>query len=72
MLPMLYALIDGELIDRDFCDRPLQPIAVTLPEWARWRARALATKIWQAAASDARLLEGFRTIATENLSHIGR
>lgn len=69
MLPMLYAPIGGELVERDFAARPLQPTAATLPEWAQ--ARTLAKTFWQAAASDKRVSEGFRTIASRNLSHIG-
>ena len=69
MLPMLYAPIGGELVERDFAARPLQPTAATLPEWAQ--ARTLAKTFWQAAASDRRVSEGFRVIASKNLSHIG-
>ena len=68
MLPMLYAPIGGELVQRDFGARPLQPTAATLPEWPQ--ARALAAVFWQAAASDNRVSEGFRAIAEQNLSHI--
>ena len=68
MLPMLYAPIGGELVERGFLARPLQPTAATLPEWTQ--ARTLAAVFWQAAASDTRVSEGFRAIATENLSHI--
>jgi hypothetical protein len=70
MLPMLYAPIGGELVQRDFGARPLQPTAATLPEWPQ--ARALAAVFWQAAASDNRVSEGFRVIAAQNLGHIGR
>jgi DNA-binding Lrp family transcriptional regulator len=68
MLPMLYAPIGGELVQRDFGARPLQPTAATLPEWPQ--ARALAAVFWQVAASDNRVSEGFRTIAEQNLGHI--
>lgn len=68
MLPMLYAPIGGELVQRDFGARPLQPTAATLPEWPQ--ARALAAVFWQAAASDTQVSEGFRAIAAQNLSHI--
>ena len=67
MLPMLYAPVGGELVPRDFAQRPLQPTAATLPEWAQ--ATALARTFWAAAAGDARVSEGFRRIAAENLSH---
>ena len=69
MLPMLYAPMGGELVERDFAARPLNPTAATLPEWEQ--ARTLATAFWQAAASDQRVSEGFRAIASSNLSHIG-
>jgi hypothetical protein len=69
MLPMLYAPVGGELVPRNFAERPLQPTAATLPEWPR--ALALARSFWAAAASDARISTGFRQIAAENLSQIG-
>lgn len=70
MLPMLYAPVGGELVPRDFASRPLQPTAATLGEWAE--ARGLALAFWKAAAADERVSAGFRTIAAENASHIGR
>jgi hypothetical protein len=70
MLPMLYAPVGGELVPRDFTQRPLQPTAATLPEWAQ--ATVLARSFWAAAAGDARVSAGFRQIAAENLDHIGR
>ena len=70
MLPMLYAPVGGELVPRNFVDRPLQPTAATLPEWPQ--ALALARSFWAAASADARISTGFRHIAAENLSHIGR
>jgi hypothetical protein len=69
MLPMLYAPVGGELVPRNFAERPLQPTAATLPEWPR--ALALARSFWTAAAADARISPGFRQIAAENLSQIG-
>ena len=69
MLPMLYAPVGGELVPRNFAERPLQPTAATLPEWAR--AQALAHTFWAAAAGDARISDGFRQIAAENLGQIG-
>ena len=68
MLPMLYAPVGGELVARNFAARPLQPTTATLPEWEN--ARALAVVFWAAVAGDARISEGFRAIAAENLSHI--
>ncbi|MBT9512927.1 MAG: type II toxin-antitoxin system HipA family toxin YjjJ [Acidovorax sp.] len=70
MLPMLYAPVGGELVPRDFASRPLQPTAATLGEWAE--AQSLAQVFWQAAAKDERVSAGFRAIAAENSSHIGR
>jgi len=69
MLPMLYAPVGGELVPRNFAERPLQPTAATLPEWPR--ALELARSFWAAAGSDARISAGFRQIAAENLSQIG-
>nr|WP_315494419.1 type II toxin-antitoxin system HipA family toxin YjjJ [uncultured Rhodoferax sp.] len=70
MLPMLYAPVGGELVPRNFAQRPLQPTAATLPEWPQ--ALGLARSFWAAASADARISAGFRQIAAENLSHIGR
>jgi len=70
MLPMLYAPVGGELVPRNFADRPLQPTAATLPEWPQ--ALALARSFWAAASADARISPGFRQVAAENLSHISR
>lgn len=68
MLPMLYAPINGELVERDFTARPLNPTAATLPAWPR--ARALAIAFWQAAAADGRISGGFRAIASANAAHL--
>lgn len=51
----------GELVERDFAARPLQPTAATLPEWDQ--ARTLAIAFWQGAAHDVRVSEDFRAIA---------
>jgi hypothetical protein len=69
MLPMLYAPVGGELVARDFSARSLQPSAATLPQWEQ--AKALARKFWQAVAADARVSDGFRAIAAQNLCLIG-
>lgn len=70
MLPMLYAPLGGELVPRDFAERPLQPTAATLPQWEQ--ARALAIVFWRSVAADARVSAGFRAIAAENSRHIAR
>jgi HipA-like C-terminal domain len=69
MLPMLYAPVGGELVQRDFAVKngvpaKPQPTAATLPEWPR--ALALAVQFWQTVAADTRISAGFRTIAAEN------
>ena len=70
MLPMLYAPVGGELVQRDFAVRngvttKPQPTAATLPEWPR--ALALAIQFWQTAAADTRISAAFRAIAAENV-----
>ena len=69
MLPMLYAPVGGELVAREFAAERLQPTTATLPEWGR--AKQLAAVFWAAAAHDARISDGFRAIAAENLKEIG-
>ncbi|RZL64908.1 MAG: type II toxin-antitoxin system HipA family toxinoxin YjjJ [Variovorax sp.] len=64
MLPMLYAPINGELVERDFTARPPHPTAATLPVWPR--AQRLAVTFWNAAAADDRISAGFRDIAAAN------
>ena len=68
MLPMLYAPVNGELVERVFTDRPLYPTAATLTEWPR--ARELATLFWSAAAADKRISAGFRAISESNLGSL--
>ncbi|MCJ7799357.1 MAG: type II toxin-antitoxin system HipA family toxin YjjJ, partial [Polaromonas sp.] len=65
MLPMLYAPVNGELVEREFASRPLHPTAATLPEWAR--ATELAAVFWRAAADETMISEGFRAIAARNV-----
>lgn len=69
MLPMLYAPVGGELVQRDFATagKP-QPTSATLPEWAR--AQALAVVFWRTVAADERISAGFRAIAAENIIKI--
>jgi len=68
MLPMLYAPVNGELVNRRFTDRPLYPTAATLTEWPQ--AKDLAGAFWLAAASDKRISAGFRAIARENFASL--
>ncbi len=69
MLPMFYAPVGGELVQRDFAaglgvkGKP-QPTSATLPEWLR--ALALAIQFWQTVAADTRISAAFRVIAAEN------
>jgi hypothetical protein len=65
MLPMLYAPVGGELVQRDFAvkGKP-QPTSATLPEWPR--ALTLAIQFWQTVAADTRISTEFRAIAAEN------
>jgi hypothetical protein len=65
MLPMLYAPVGGELVQRDFAAKAKpQPTAATLPEWPR--ALALAVQFWQTVAADERISTAFRAISAEN------
>jgi hypothetical protein len=69
MLPMLYAPVGGELVQRDFAVKngviaKPQPTAATLIEWPR--AVALAIQFWKTAATDERISAAFRAIAAEN------
>ena len=65
MLPMLYAPVNGELVEREFASRPLHPTAATLTEWAQ--AKELAAVFWRAAAAEPMISDGFRAIAARNL-----
>ena len=68
MLPMLYAPINGELVERRFADRPLYPTASTLTEWPA--AKALAATFWRIAAKHALISDDFRAIAAQNLQSL--
>ncbi|MBW8722990.1 MAG: HipA domain-containing protein, partial [Polaromonas sp.] len=65
MLPMLYAPINGEVVEQDFARRPLHPTAATLAEWAQ--AKDLAMVFWGAAAAQPLISNGFKAIAAQNL-----
>lgn len=64
MLPMLYAPVAGEVLPRDFAAQPPRPTVHTLAVWPR--ARELALRFWQAAATDERISPAFRAIAQAN------
>lgn len=70
MLPMLYAPVNGEVVPRDFAALPLHPDTHTLTEWPR--ARQLAERFWETAASDTRISSGFREIAAQNREVVSR
>jgi hypothetical protein len=70
MLPMLYAPVAGELVERNFAARGLQPTTATLPEWQR--ARSLAQTFWRTAFDDERISAEFRFVCGENLRHLDR
>lgn len=65
MLPMLYAPVSGELVERPLAARPLQPTAATQAVWPQ--ALALARQFWAAAAADARISAPFRATAQAHL-----
>ncbi|MES2944068.1 MAG: type II toxin-antitoxin system HipA family toxin YjjJ [Pseudomonadota bacterium] len=68
MLPMLYAPINGELVEQHFTKRPLYPTAATLAEWPA--AKELAMVFWRNAASHALISEDFKAIAANNLQSL--
>ena len=68
MLPMLYAQVNGELVERDFNTRDLRPSAATLAAWPQ--ALELARAFWHSAAGDERISPGFQAIARQNLIHL--
>ena len=64
MLPMLYAPVKGELVERDFAARKLQPSSQTLTVWPQ--ARQLAQQFWQSVAADVRVSDAFKALALAN------
>lgn len=64
MLPMLYAPVAGEVVQRDFAALPPRPTVHTLPVWPQ--ARELAVRFWQRVARDERISAGFRDTAQAN------
>ncbi|MDP3190283.1 type II toxin-antitoxin system HipA family toxin YjjJ [Rhodoferax sp.] len=70
MLPMLYAPVNGELVERDFHSRPLLPTVHTLKEWPK--ARELAQSFWSSVADDERISAAFRQIARHNRDIVAR
>ncbi len=64
MLPMFYAPVKGELVERDFAARKLQPSSQTLTVWPL--AKQLAQQFWQSVAADARVSDAFKALALAN------
>ena len=64
MLPMFYAPVKGELVDRDFAARKLQPSSQTLAVWPQ--AKQLAQQFWQSVAADVRVSDAFKALALAN------
>lgn len=61
MLPMFYAPVAGEVVERDWASQRPRPNAHTLSVWPQ--AKALALQFWQQAAADARISDQFRAVA---------
>lgn len=64
MLPMFYAPVAGEVVERDWARQRPRPNAHTLNVWPQ--ARELALQFWQSAAVDARIGDEFRAVARVN------
>lgn len=70
MLPMLYAPVNGELVERDFAARALHPTSDTLAVWAQ--GVQLASEFWALVAQDPRVSKAFRNIAQINRDTVSR
>ena len=68
MLPMFYAPVAGEVVERDWSSQLPRPNAHTLSVWPQ--AKALAMQFWQRAAGDARIGEAFRAVARANVTMV--
>lgn len=68
MLPMFYAPVAGEVVERDWASQLPRPNAHTLSVWPQ--AKALAMQFWQRAAGDARIGEAFRALARANVTMV--
>jgi hypothetical protein len=69
-LPMIYAPVNGELVERDFDPGALAPTAETLRSWKQ--AGELARTYWHAIAQDERISSGFRTLAARHADQLAR
>lgn len=70
MLPMFYAPVKGELVERDFASRKLQPTSHTLAVWPQ--AKHLAQQFWQSVAADARVSDAFKALAQANADVVAK
>lgn len=64
MLPMFYAPVAGEVVQRDWASQLPRPNANTLSVWPQ--AKDLALQFWESAAADERISAGFRAVARVN------
>ena len=70
MLPMLYAPVKGELVERDFASRKLQPTSHTLAVWPQ--AKQLAQQFWHSVAADKRVSDAFKALAQANADVVAK
>jgi hypothetical protein len=70
MLPMFYAPVKGELVERDFASRKLQPTSHTLAVWPQ--AKQLAQQFWQSVAADTRVSDAFKALAQANADVVAK
>lgn len=70
MLPMLYAPVKGELVERDFASRKLQPTSHTLAVWPQ--AKQLAQQFWRSVAADTRVSDAFKALAQANADVVAK
>jgi len=64
MLPMFYAPVAGEVVQRVWASQWPRPNAHTMGVWPQ--ARGMALLFWESAAGDARISDEFRAIARAN------
>lgn len=65
MLPMFYAPVAGEVVQRDWSSQLPRPNAHTLGVWQQ--ARGMALLFWESAEGDARISGEFRAIVRANM-----
>ena len=70
MLPMFYAPVKGELVERDFASRKLQPTSHTLAVWPQ--AKQLAQQFWRSVAADTRVSDAFKALAQANADVVAK